>query len=123
MLEIEPYKIIELLYKRLLKAKNINQILVVTTKQTENNDLCKYLDSKKIDFFRGSSQNVLKSFFDASKTFKTENLIRITTDCPFIDYVMFPKDIFEQFNFDGINAFSNSLLLKFNKYFNIIKKF
>ena len=38
----------------------------------------------KIDFFRGSENNVLKDFMSFKK-FKADIIVRITSDCPFMD--------------------------------------
>ena len=36
-------------------------------------------------FYRGSPEDVLSRYFEAAKKFKTDLVIRITSDCPVID--------------------------------------
>ena len=36
-------------------------------------------------FYRGSPEGVLSRYFEAAKKFKTDLVIRITSDCPVID--------------------------------------
>jgi glutamate-1-semialdehyde aminotransferase/spore coat polysaccharide biosynthesis protein SpsF (cytidylyltransferase family) len=47
----------------------------------------------KIDYFVGSEYNVLERFYKASIRFQGLNILRITADCPLIDYVVVDKII------------------------------
>ena len=77
---------IELLIKRLSFSKKINQIIVAIPKNKKNNKLNNFLNKKKYHVFRGSEKNVLKRFFNAAKLYKADIVVRITGDCPLIDY-------------------------------------
>lgn len=72
---------LELLLERLSLAKNINQIVVATSKNSEDDaieDLC-----GKLGYicFRGSSDNVLKRTSQASDSVDAEIIANITGDC------------------------------------------
>ena len=41
--------------------------------------------SNKIDYFRGSAEDVLSRYFETAKKFGSDIIIRITSDCPVID--------------------------------------
>jgi spore coat polysaccharide biosynthesis protein SpsF (cytidylyltransferase family) len=60
--------------------------------------LCSYLKKRKISFFRGSNENVLKRFYDCAQKYKIDNCIRITADCPLIDIKILGQviDLFEE---------------------------
>lgn len=49
--KIENISIIELIIKRLKKAKLVNDILVATSGNKENKPLIKFLKKKKLSFF------------------------------------------------------------------------
>ena len=107
MLKIGKYRIIELLFKRLSKAKMVDQIIVATSISPNNDSFCKFLTNKKIKFIRGSEQNVLQRFIDAAKSYNPEYIIRITADCPFLDSKMLDKMI-RIFEKNKIDYLSNS---------------
>jgi spore coat polysaccharide biosynthesis protein SpsF len=66
-------------------SKKIKKIIVSTTTLPEDDIICKYLDLQKIEFFRGSSENVLDRYYQCAKKFSLENIVRITADNPLID--------------------------------------
>ena len=49
--EINGYKIIELVYKRVSKSTKINKILIATTKSKVDDELINFLKKKKNTFF------------------------------------------------------------------------
>ncbi len=73
------------LIKRLKLAKNIDKIVLATTKNNEDLKICNEAKKNKINFFRGNEKNVLKRMYDAAKKFKINVVIRITGDDILID--------------------------------------
>ena len=49
---------------KLLKSKKISKIIVATSNHKSDDKLVKYLKKIKVEFFRGSLQNVAKRFLD-----------------------------------------------------------
>lgn len=74
-----------IVYKRVLKSKFINNAIIITSKNRSDDVIVKLCLKKKINFFRGSLDNVLKRFYLASKKNKLKDIVRITSDCPLID--------------------------------------
>ncbi len=105
LMQLGKYKVIELLYKRLLKSKKVNKIIVATTKNNSDGILCEFLKKSNIAFFRGEENNVLKRFIDLSKKYKPNYIIRITADCPLVDFRMLDNMItlFEQKKIDYLS--------------------
>lgn len=66
-------------------SKRIEKIIVATTNLTEDDVICEYLASHKIEFFRGSSEDVLDRYYQCAKIFSIDNIVRITADNPLID--------------------------------------
>ena len=83
--KINGIPVIELIYKRLKKCKLVDQIIVATSTNKDNDDLVNFLKLKKIKYFRGNEKDVLSRFFHAAKKFKFKTVIRITADCPLVD--------------------------------------
>lgn len=72
--------------ERVRKSKYVNQLIVATTINNEDDsivDLCNKLNTK---YFRGSEDDVLERFYHAAKKYNLDVIIRITSDCPCIDW-------------------------------------
>jgi glutamate-1-semialdehyde aminotransferase/spore coat polysaccharide biosynthesis protein SpsF (cytidylyltransferase family) len=84
--KINNRTILEILIKRLSKSKHISKIVVACS--TNRNDkkiinICKKLG---IRCFSGSENDVLDRFYNVAKKYKASNILRITGDCPLIDF-------------------------------------
>ena len=66
-------------------SKKIEKIIVATTDLTEDDKICESLSSQKIEFFRGSSEDVLDRYYQCAKKFSIDDIVRITSDNPLID--------------------------------------
>lgn len=71
--------------ERLRKVLSVDEIVVATTTNQEDQVLVDFCVSKKIPFFLGSSEDVLDRFYQAAKRFHADVVVRITSDCPLID--------------------------------------
>lgn len=79
------YTVLDYVIKQLKSSKKIERILVATTILDEDDIICEHLFSQKIEFFRGSSEDVLDRYFQCAKKFNIDTIIRITADNPLID--------------------------------------
>lgn len=71
---------------RLRKCKKIDQIVVLTSSDESDDILYDLCDRNKIKCFRGSLNNVLERFVLACDEYKSECIVRITGDCPLLDW-------------------------------------
>ena len=83
--KIKNNPLIELLLKRLKKSKLIDKIVVLIPDSKSEDKLEKLIKKKGFDVFRGSKNNVLDRFYQASKKYNPNYIIRITADCPLVD--------------------------------------
>lgn len=96
-----PYKILKPIYKkynaldyvinRLKMSKKINKIIIAYPKTKKNDLILKKFRKYKINFFQGSEKNVLDRYFKAAEKFNLQHIIRITSDCPFVDPKLIDK--------------------------------
>ena len=86
MKTIEGKTIIEILLKRLKKSQEINKIILATSNKKRDDILANHVVQLGFDIFRGKENDVLDRFFSASNKYSSENIIRITGDCPLIDF-------------------------------------
>ena len=77
--------IIWYVYNRLLKSKFIEQIIIATTKNRNDDKLFDWCKANNINVFRGSENNVLHRFYDAAIKNNASIIVRITSDDPFKD--------------------------------------
>jgi len=105
--KISGKTIFELIIERL---KNINdsKIFLITGPKEKNNDLIKKSIDCNIEYFSGNENNVLDRFHNAIAKFDSKKIIRITGDCPIIDYELINSSqiIFNKNNYDLINNYS-----------------
>ena len=88
--KINGIELLQIQYKRLLKVKSKKKIIFLIPKKN-NKELKKFLTLNKINFFEGSEKNVLSRFFNAAKKYKARRIIRLTGDCPLVDYRLIDK--------------------------------
>lgn len=70
---------------RLSHSKIIDEIIVATTNLSEDDRVQEFCEMNNILFYRGNAEDVLSRYYEAAKKFKTDLVIRITSDCPVID--------------------------------------
>uniref|UniRef100_UPI00404767C8 cytidylyltransferase domain-containing protein n=1 Tax=Algoriphagus sp. TaxID=1872435 RepID=UPI00404767C8 len=105
---IQGKPMIDYQLKRLCKSKLINKIVVATSTNTENDILADYVAELGIEVFRGSENNVLERFYLAAVKYQPDIILRITADCPLIDFSIIDQmiKVFLNSNVDYLtNAF------------------
>lgn len=83
---IQDKCVLQHIINRCLKSKYINKIIVTMSNNLLDNILEEYCLKSKINYYRGSEENVLERFYKTVKNDTPEIIIRVTGDCPFIDY-------------------------------------
>lgn len=81
--------IIQLVYERTIQAKeaNKNNVVVLTTTLSEDDQLVQYLLEHKINYWRGESKNVFQRFYQFLQQTKDkpDYVVRVCADNPFVD--------------------------------------
>lgn len=107
---VQGKTLLEIQLERLKHSTLIQQIVIATTTQEQDNlvvDLCKQLD---IDFYRGSEEDVLSRYYEAAVAFKANVIVRLTSDCPLIDPIIVDEVISSYLSkIDSIDYVSNTL--------------
>ena len=97
--------VIELIVERLRKIKRIDNIVLVTGPQEKNKLLIDEAKKLNLEYYCGSEENILDRMYKASLKINPDIIIRITSDCPLIDFNVINKglDIFLKSQFDILN--------------------
>lgn len=100
---------IEILINRIKKSKYVGPIILLTTKNKQDDILVKIAKKNKINFFRGKEDDVLDRFAKALIKRNEKYVIQLTGDNPFVDPeiidIMCKKIIFSKVDFFTNNGF------------------
>ena len=83
--KIEDKTLIDFVFYRLKESSEIDQIVLATTVNEIDDELCQWAIKNNIDYYRGSENNVLERYYLAASEFKGDVIVRITGDDPLKD--------------------------------------
>ena len=107
---INGITILQSLFEQLKYSKLIDNKIIATTENKDDDVLVDFGTSEKIDVFRGSEIDVLDRYYQCAKKNNLENIVRITSDCPLIDPTIVDAVInkYKSGNYDYVNNFSKT---------------
>jgi spore coat polysaccharide biosynthesis protein SpsF len=71
--------------ERIKLARCVDKVVVCTSTETSDDAIFDFCIDQGVDVFRGSLNNVLQRFKDASEKFPSDHVVRLTADCPLSD--------------------------------------
>lgn len=72
--------------KRCQQIKGIAKIIVATSTEKQDDAVEQWCRQHMLACFRGSELDVLDRYVQASKPYNPDYVVRVTADCPFVDY-------------------------------------
>ena len=91
LLKIDDKTVIENIFLRLKNSKFLNKIVFLIPDNKKNHRLRNFLKKKRYAFFCGSENNVHDRYYKATKKYNANIIVRITSDCPLVDYRLMNK--------------------------------
>ena len=90
---------------RLKKCKSISGTIILIPNGKSDDKLCNFLKKKGLNVFRGSENDVLDRYYKCAKSFNIDHILRLTSDCPFIDPELVDKIIntYKKGNYDYVS--------------------
>lgn len=85
--------IISEIIERVKDVSGISNVIVATSRSKVNDSLESYIDSLKVECYRGSENDVLSRFYDIIIKYKFEYIIRLTGDNPVLDILLLKEFI------------------------------
>ena len=76
-----------------LCSKYVKDVIIATTLSKEDKKIVDFCKKLGLKYYRGSNRDVLDRFYKAAKKFSCDPIIRISSDCPFIDPKVIDKVI------------------------------
>ena len=87
--------------ERIKQSKYVTETIVVTSTDKANDEIRELCSKEGIFVYSGSENDVLDRFYQAAKTLglgNTDLIVRVTADCPLIDYNIMDKVILKYIN-------------------------
>ena len=94
--------------EQLRYCKNLDDIVVATTRLKKDDIIEEYVTQKGIKVYRGSSSDVLDRYYKCAKIFSFSKIVRITCDDPLIDPSIVDK-IIKKFLSNKYDYVSNTI--------------
>lgn len=71
--------------ERVRHARQIHRVVVLTSREPQDDPLVGFCHERGIDCFRGSLNDVLGRYWQATQHYQATHVVRLTADCPLID--------------------------------------
>ncbi|MFY0642740.1 MAG: glycosyltransferase family protein [Bermanella sp.] len=84
--------------ERIRLSKLINEIIILTSTDSSDNEIVEYCELIGCKVFRGDLNNVLSRYIDALKIYSCDHVVRLTGDCPLIDWEVIDATINKHLN-------------------------
>lgn len=109
--EVQGKTLLEIQLERLKQSTYIQQVILATTTQAQDDSVVNLCKQLKIDVYRGSEEDVLSRYYEAAMEFKANVIVRLTSDCPLIDPIIV-DDVITTYlrQADSVDYVSNTLV-------------
>lgn len=97
---INGISMLEFMIQRVRKSKHIDDIVVATTVNKEDDPIIELCEKLNINYFRGSEDDVLSRVLKAHNYMNSDIIVELTGDCPLIDPEIIDKVILEYLDFE-----------------------
>jgi len=85
--------VLQQVIRRTKKSNLIDEIIIATTTDKEDQEIVEIAEKENAVWFKGSKNDVLSRYYYAAKENKLDIIIRITSDCPCIEWNIIDKTI------------------------------
>ena len=100
--------------ERLQRCKRVDNLVVATSSNTEDDGLTSYVAGLGLEVHRGSLDDVLGRFRGAMEKWPATHVVRLTADCPLADWVVI-DDCIRLHEDEGADYTSNAIVRTFPK--------
>jgi len=85
-LKINDREIIALMIDRLKQCKCVDEIIIATSTNLQDDVLCQIAQREHVKCFKGNESDVLERLYMAAQHYKIDYIINVTGDCPLVGY-------------------------------------
>jgi len=69
-------------------VEGVTEVIVATSTFQQDNAVEDWCKEHNVSYFRGSESDVLDRYVQCAKQYEPDYVMRVTSDCPFVDYEM-----------------------------------
>ncbi len=109
LMKIEGKTMLQIHIDRIKLAKSVDEILIATTTNKADIIIEDLANSLDVLCYRGSENDVLDRFYEASKKIKPNFIVRLTSDCPLIDPLLIDEVVTKAIE-KKLDYYSNGLI-------------
>ncbi|PIF03805.1 MAG: hypothetical protein CSA86_04690 [Arcobacter sp.] len=84
---------LELMINRVKRSKKLDEIIIATTTNKEDDSIIKWCKTNKIKYYRGSEDNVYKRVLNTHIVNNSDIIVELTGDCPLLDPMLIDQAI------------------------------
>ena len=106
--EIAGYPMIHHVIQRVGLSKMIDEVVVATTTDMQDEEIAEYCRVNKVSCFRGHPYDVLDRFFQTAVNHQADIIVRITADCPLMDPALI-DELVNDYLVSGVDFAANRL--------------
>ncbi|MDK2787424.1 MAG: spore coat polysaccharide biosynthesis protein SpsF [Epulopiscium sp.] len=85
MLPLGDKAVLYHVYKRCKMATVVDEVVVLTSTNPENDKIEEFCKDENIPCFRGEEEDVLDRYYQCAKVYQPDIIVRVTSDCPLIE--------------------------------------
>ncbi|WP_369380990.1 cytidylyltransferase domain-containing protein [Lysinibacillus fusiformis] len=74
--------------ERCRQIEGVAEVIVATTLLPQDDAIVTWCEEHSVTYYRGSEEDVLDRYVQCAKFYKPDYVMRVTSDCPFVDYEM-----------------------------------
>ncbi|KYD25392.1 glycosyltransferase family protein [Geobacillus sp. FSL W8-0032] len=78
--------VLDYVVSRCQQVKQVDEVIVATSVLPQDDVIESWCKQHHVRCFRGSEDDVLARYYECAKPYQPDYVIRVTADCPFVDY-------------------------------------
>jgi spore coat polysaccharide biosynthesis protein SpsF len=95
LLPLGGMTILQRMIERLRRARFTGKLIIITTKEAEDDIIEQLADNESVDCFRGSTDDLLDRHYQAALVYSADAVVKIPSDCPLIDPFVVDRVIYK----------------------------
>lgn len=115
LLNLGNKTVLEHVVERCKKSRYVSNVVVASPESSESIPIEKLCFKNGVEYFVGSENDVLKRYYNAAVSYKSNIIVRVTSDCPLID-----PNIIDIMLQEYLTA--QNLGIKYDYYSNVVKR-
>ncbi|MCL9662766.1 glycosyltransferase family protein [Paenibacillus hunanensis] len=86
LLPLGSSSILNYVVQRCHKINHVEQVIVATSTDERDDRIAEWCESHQVSYYRGSEDDVLARYYECAVQYDPDYVIRVTSDCPFLDF-------------------------------------